>query len=222
MSEWWTYSLADFLLFSPRTYYRLFELYNEAVWPAQIAALALGLAILAFARMNDGRSIAVILAAAWLWAATAFHFQRYATINWAAVYFAAAFAFQALLILQTGLRRNRLAPAREGPWLARLGLALFLFALIVQPLVGVAVGRDLRQAEVFALAPDPTAIATLGALLMAERTHWHLMLIPLLWCAFTGLTLLAMEAPDAFVTPALAALALLAVAWKTAAGFHKT
>ena len=47
MSEWWTYSLSDFLLFSPRTYYRLFELYNLAIWPAQILALALGLAILA-------------------------------------------------------------------------------------------------------------------------------------------------------------------------------
>jgi hypothetical protein len=27
MSEWWSYSLSDFLLFSPRTYYRLFDLY---------------------------------------------------------------------------------------------------------------------------------------------------------------------------------------------------
>ena len=37
MSEWWTYTLSDFLLFSPRTYYRLFELYNDEIWPAQIA-----------------------------------------------------------------------------------------------------------------------------------------------------------------------------------------
>ena len=50
MSEWWTYSLSDFLLFSPRTYYRLFELYNAAIWPAQMLALALGLAILALLR----------------------------------------------------------------------------------------------------------------------------------------------------------------------------
>lgn len=28
MSEWWSYGLRDLLLFSPRTYYRLFELYN--------------------------------------------------------------------------------------------------------------------------------------------------------------------------------------------------
>ena len=45
MSEWWTYTLSDFLLFSPRTYYRLFEIYNAAIWPAQIVALGLGLAM---------------------------------------------------------------------------------------------------------------------------------------------------------------------------------
>ena len=38
MSEWWTYSLSDFLLFSPRTYYRLFELYNVAIWPLQLVS----------------------------------------------------------------------------------------------------------------------------------------------------------------------------------------
>src|SRR5262245_64197596 len=45
MPEWWTYSLSDFLMFSPRTYYRQFELLNAEVWPAQVVALALGLAI---------------------------------------------------------------------------------------------------------------------------------------------------------------------------------
>ncbi len=46
MSEWWTYRLEDFLLFSPRVYWRMFELHNEAVWPLQIATLLLGAAIL--------------------------------------------------------------------------------------------------------------------------------------------------------------------------------
>ena len=45
MAEWWTYTLSDFLLFSPRTYRRLFELYNADIWPAQLVALALGAAI---------------------------------------------------------------------------------------------------------------------------------------------------------------------------------
>ena len=41
MSEWWTYTPADFLLFSPRVYYRLFELYNRSFWPVAIVTLAL-------------------------------------------------------------------------------------------------------------------------------------------------------------------------------------
>ena len=34
MSEWWTYTLGDFLMFSPATYWRLVESYNRDVWPA--------------------------------------------------------------------------------------------------------------------------------------------------------------------------------------------
>jgi hypothetical protein len=38
MSEWWTYRPEDFLLFSPRVYWRMFELQNEVAcgpgnWP---------------------------------------------------------------------------------------------------------------------------------------------------------------------------------------------
>ena len=43
MSEWWTYTLSDLQIFSARTYARLFETYNAAVWPAHVLALALGL-----------------------------------------------------------------------------------------------------------------------------------------------------------------------------------
>ena len=43
MSEWWTYRPSDFLLFAPRTYYRLIELYNSEVWPLQIGALIVGM-----------------------------------------------------------------------------------------------------------------------------------------------------------------------------------
>src|SRR5205823_2654730 len=45
MSEWWTYTIADIKSFSLETWYRLFELYNRAIWPAQIAALMAGLAM---------------------------------------------------------------------------------------------------------------------------------------------------------------------------------
>ena len=43
MSEWWTYRPSDFLLFAPRTYYRLVETYNAESWPWQAVALAAAL-----------------------------------------------------------------------------------------------------------------------------------------------------------------------------------
>src|SRR5262249_30579984 len=161
MSEWWTYSLSDFLLFAPRTYYRLFELYNAAIWPGQIAAIALGLVLLALLRAPGragGRVVAAILAGGWLWVAWAYLLTRYATINWAAPWFAAAFAAEALLLLLVGAIGGRLDLGGTANWVRRAGVALFLFALAVQPLIGPLLGRPWRQVEIFGIAPDPTVV----------------------------------------------------------------
>ena len=106
MSEWWTYSLSSFLLFSARTYYRLFELYNADVWPLQIVTLAAGLAILVLIVRGtawSGRIVAAILAALWLFVAWAYLLERYDPINFAARYFAIGFALQAALLMWTGV-----------------------------------------------------------------------------------------------------------------------
>ena len=96
MLEWWTYRPSDFLMFLPRTYYRLFELYNADVWPLQIVMIATGLAALFLVwRGAHGRIVAIGLAAAWMFAAWAYHFERYATISTGAPHFAAGFAMQA-------------------------------------------------------------------------------------------------------------------------------
>ncbi|MDN4037293.1 hypothetical protein [Massilia sp. YIM B02443] len=42
MNEWWTYSLSDFLMFSVRSYWRLTELTNRDLWPAQLTIEATG------------------------------------------------------------------------------------------------------------------------------------------------------------------------------------
>jgi len=218
MSEWWTYTLSDFLLFSSRTYYRLFEIYNAVIWPAQIAAIGLGLAILVLLRRaaaGQRRSIAIaaILAACWLWVAIAFHANRYATINWAAVYFAWAFGLEAAVLIWIGIVRGRLTFTQPAGTAGRAGLWIFLFALAVEPCVGLLLGRGWRQVEVFGVAPDPTAVATLGLLLLAEgRGRGWLMVIPALWCAISGATLLAMKAPDAWIPTVAAAVATVLAA----------
>ena len=212
MSEWWTYRPSDFLLFAPRTYYRLFELYNADIWPLQIVTLLAGVTIFVLMRSRApwrDRVIAATLAACWLWIAWAFHWQRYAAINWAAGYFAVGFAIEALLLLWIGVVRDRLRFDSDQSVIARIGVAIFVFALVVEPLLGLPFGREWQQAEVFGVAPDPTAVATLGLLLATSRIHWIALPIPLLWCLLSGTTLWVMHAADALVLPMVASLVLL-------------
>lgn len=211
MSEWWTYGPRDLLLFSPQTYYRLFELYNLEHWPLQIPALTFGVAVLALWRRGGegaGRGIALILAVCWLWVAWRFHWLHYASINPFARYAALAFAFQALLLLWLGSVRGRLKPLPVDR-VAGAGLGIVLFALLIFPLLGPLLGRSWTQAEVFGMAPDPTALATLGVLLIAGvRPVWSLVPIPVVWCLISGTTLWAMDAPDFALVPLLALLAV--------------
>jgi len=220
MTEWWTYTLSDFLLFSPRTYYRLFELHHRTLWPLQLAAVGAGAAMLALALRDaprPGRVASALAAAAWLWVAWSWFLARYATINWAADAIAASFAVQGLLLLGSGVVTTRLEFA-AGPGVRRsLGIAIVLAALFVQPLAGVPFGRPLAQAEVFGITPAPTATATLGLLVLARRTRWELALLPTCACLLDGATLLAIDAPDAWVAPAIALAALLGLGLAPAA-----
>ena len=210
MSEWWSYRPSDFLLFSPRTYYRLFELYNADVWPLQLVTLLAGLAIVVLMRSRvawRGRASAVILAACWLWVAWAFHWQRYAAINWIASYFAMAFAIEAVLLLWIGVLRNGLTfdPSTG----ARvISIAMFLFALIIQPLLGLLAGHSWLQLGFFGVAPDPTAVATVGLLCASAQSRIGL-LVPLLWCIVSGATHWVMGSAEALSLVGVAALALL-------------
>jgi hypothetical protein len=221
MSEWWTYSLSDFLLFSPRTYYRQFELYNAAIFPAQAFALALGVTVLALLlrpRCWSGRFVGAVLAAGWLWAMWFYLLRHYEPINWAARYYAVAFAIEALLLLWTLVLRDRLRPLAPARPAAAVGACLVAFAVVIQPLPGpLLLARPWSQAEVFGVAPDPTIVATLGVLTAAERPQWHLLILPLAWCAVGGATLWTMRSPEAPILPAAAAVALALAAWKSLA-----
>jgi hypothetical protein len=220
MSEWWTYRLSDFLMFSPRTYHRLFELTNTEIWPLQIVTIAAGLAALWLAilgstsRGTHGRVVAVVLAAAWIIVAWAYHWERYAAINTGAPYYAAGFAMQALLMVWCALRRDGLRFGMQPAPVRWIGLALFTAGVMLYPLLAPLLGRPWTQAEIFGVAPDPTAVATIGALLLAHGRIAWLIALPLLWCAITALALWTMEVPDAAI-PALAlVLGMTMAVWR--------
>jgi hypothetical protein len=227
-SEWWTYHPSNFLMFSPRNYWRLFESINATYGPAAWTLVALSLLwlVLRMRRVGrEGRSSSSafatrlpfgVLAAIWGFVAWAFLLERYATINWPARYFAAAFALQAALLgllaasnglcASTGIRARSIA-----------GLGLALWALLGHPWLAVAFGRPWRQAELFGLAPDPTAIATLALLLLVEapaagparRLLRLAMLVPIAWCAISAATLATLGSAQAWILVAAACVALL-------------
>lgn len=212
MSEWWTYSLSDLLLFSPRVYYRLFELHNHALWPAHLLTVATGLAILYALLRPTVRRMRLALAAVgviWIWVAFAFFWERYATINWAAVYLAPIFIVQGMMLLSAAV----FGPVTIGPQKAKLirfsGAALFALVLLAYPAIAPVMGRTWSAAEVFGIAPDPTALATLAVLAISQsRLRWLLMVIPFAWIAISTFTLLAMDVRDVWIAPVLAIAAV--------------
>lgn len=204
MSQWWTYRPEDFLLFSERVYWRLFELHNAAVWPWPVVALVLGATIAAlilFPTQHSDRLISTILATGWLFVAWTFFWNRHQTINWAAPYIAPFFAFEAvLLVLIGGIRNALLFRAARDPGVI-LGLALYAYALAIHPLTALLGGRPVQAAEIFAIAPDPTAIATLGLVAAAKAgaSRWLLLPVPILWCVLSWATLQTMGTWEAWL-----------------------
>ncbi len=103
----------------------------------------------------------------------------------------------------------------------RLGLALAAGALIGHPLLAALFERPWRQAEVFALAPDPTAIATFAVLLLTvartRASRWllrGLWAVPLAWCAVSAATLWTMGSAQAGWVLGAALVAVAAALWR--------
>jgi hypothetical protein len=216
MSEWWTYRPEDFLLFSPRVYWRLFELHNAALWPLHVVTLAVGLFIMLLIARRSAvwtRWVPLTLAVLWIFVGWSFLWNRYATINWAASYIAPTFIFEGALLLIASAT-NALSFDERRP-ADGIGYLMLGFALVGLPLLAPLQGRGWASSEVFGIAPDPTVMATLGVLLIVRGwpVPW-LLPIPMLWCLLSGMTLQTMEEPQAWAPYAAVALASAAWLWR--------
>jgi hypothetical protein len=212
MSEWWTYRPEDLLLFSPRVYWRMLELHNGTLWPLHLVMIAAGVVIVfaVLRRPQRGGWIGALLAALWVLVGWFFLWNRYATINWVIAYVAPIFALQAIMLLITVIMPGALTFDRRDAagW---IGLLLATVGLLY-PLLPFLTGRPWSSAEVFGIAPDPTAIVTLGLLLKARGGMLPMLLpIPLLWCLLSGLTLWTMDDRQAWLPLLVMATALAAL-----------
>lgn len=184
MGAWWSYGPRDFLMFAPRTYWRLVEIYNHELWPWQLAVFAAGAALAMHAARRGPaahRVACIALALAWLWVACGFHWQRYATINWGARHLAAAGVLQAVLLLVAALRPPAAPRTAGDPIGQRIAVSITFGAAIVYPLATAAAGGSWSRAELAGLMPEATALLTLGLIGATRPRRWPwLMVLPLL------------------------------------------
>lgn len=190
--------------------------YNDAVWPAQPVALVLALVALGLCwRPLPGgdRAVGVLLLAAWLWCGLVF-FPRYlAPLDFMAPAYGWAFVFQAALLAWV-LVWHRTAFRFRADAVSWLALAVIAEALFGLPAVTALGNLGWSGARIVGVAPGPTALFTLGLLLLAEgRRRWLLLAVPLAWCALAGVTAWELGVPEAWPLPLLGALVLGLALW---------
>jgi len=194
MGELASYRLSDFILFSQSTYFRQFELYNQAIWPLHIVAILFALMILYALWKKSvwaGRLVTLLLAVSWLWVGVAFLYQRFYQIHVVADWYAFGFVGQAGLIIWYGVIRNRFTLFVRNKLRIKIGSGLIFIAILFYPFIAFITGRSWMQFEMFTLAPDPTVLATLGILLF-YKVPIVLYVIPILWLLISAITLTVM------------------------------
>lgn len=214
MAEWSSYSLSDLVLFSLQAYFGVFELLNTTLWPAHLVILAVGLAIGVFMLRGgpaNSRIVWSVLGLLWIWTGWSFLFVEYSAINWAAAYVAPAFWLQGLLfgLFAVASRSPDIRYARTAA--SRTAIVLYVFAVIGYPAVNLALGRPLGSVEFLGISADPGVAATLAILVLSRgRFIWLAWIVPLLWCALTGLTLWLLGSPEFVIAPLAAVVAVAA------------
>lgn len=188
------------LPFTREQFLQVFADYNHAVWPAQIAAAAIGFAIvvLLWARpLESGRWVASGLALMWGWTGVAYHALHFSAINKAAWIFAALFVVQATSLVFFGVVRNSLRFEAARGLSGWLGWALVAYAAVIYPLLGEVSGHRYPASPMFGITPCPVTLFSYGVLLLAARPlpGW-LLVIPFAWSLIGGSAAILLAVPQ--------------------------
>ena len=201
--------------FTTEQFFGVFERYNVAVWPAQIALLALALIVVALVvrgRPGDGAWVALLLACLWAWMAVAYHALFFTVINPAAWAFAALSLLAASCLAWVGAIKGRLQFEFRNDARGWLGGALVVFALVVYPALGWALGHRYPAAPTFGL-PCPTTIFTIGVLLLARgQVPRSVLVVPALWSVVGSTAAFSLAVHEDLGLLVAGALAVVAIA----------
>jgi len=172
------------LPFSPEQFLKVFELYNEAIWPIQVLfyLLAMMAVFAAFRRFDfSDKVISSILAFFWIWMGAVYHIIFFSAINKAALLFGAAFILQGLIFFYYTFVNKKLSYRYSSRSWGIVGSGLIIFSLLIYPVLGYLQGHIYPASPTFGL-PCPTTIFTLGVLLWTnKKIPIGLILIPTIW-----------------------------------------
>lgn len=210
MSEWWTYSLSDFQMYSADTWLNLLASYNDWMNPAQALPATFGLWLLWALWRGSPRAVQGGLAGlgvCWLWIAGAFFWERTQEIDIAAPWFAGLFVLQGLLLIAYSARFDAAAFRFDPTDRMFAAGAAEIGVIWWSVLMVMGTGSGWRSIALFGVTPDATALATLGALLVLRGARW-LVVLPLAWCLVSGALQWNLGFQVAAVLPVLAVVAV--------------
>lgn len=194
----------------------VFAVYNAGIWPAQLVAGLLGLAVcVAMARggTHSWPLAGAGLAAMWIWTGVAYHGLFFSRINEAAIGFGVLFVLQGLLLLLAAVRgRLKFGPRTLRSPRAIAGWALIGYSAVLYPLVSWLTGMAYPAMPTFGVTPCPVTLFTFGVLLLASSPPWWLLPIPFAWSLLGGSAAMLLRVPAdwALLASAASALPLLA------------
>jgi hypothetical protein len=120
-----------------------------------------------------------------VWSGVAYHLVQFTRVNPAAFLFGSLFVLQGALFAWCGshgtIRFESIPGSRR--WIGTIGI---VYALLLYPLLGAALGHDYPAAPTFG-APCPSTIFTFGLLLWTQAPlPLRLLVIPSLWAVLTA------------------------------------
>jgi hypothetical protein len=182
------------LLFNLDGFLALVKDYNLAVWPLQVAAYVLGVAVLllAVARWKySGRIISGVLAFFWLWTGGVFNLGWFRPFYPLAIAFVFLFIAQGIIFAAAAANRPPLSFRFRVDARTFTAALMALYALLGYPLLESLWNRGFPYSLSFGLVPCPTTLFTLAILLLADRKlPWYVTAVPILY-SFGGVVPIA-------------------------------
>ena len=171
--------------FTETQFFDVFRQYNNGTWPMPLVITVFGiwLAGAIIVRRISARIVWWSLAALWAWMSLAYHLKFFATINPLAYAFAVIFLIEAAAFVVFARGTSTHGMPEVGGIRARVSDLSFVYALVLYPLIGLALGQRYPGLPSFGL-PCPTTIFTIGVLIRLDHQAPSILyLIPLIWSA---------------------------------------